>query len=144
MMDLVPQWNRAEEYVTWARTALGMASPLGQDAAVCYAKRAVCRLIDSLMLYNHLQRWAGDNYPSKIEMLEKIGIEIKSVIYELVIDSRNDIEHNYSGATEKQARHAVELAEMAIPPLAEESQCLGHDHAWPELRREYLRTGPGR
>ncbi len=73
------------------------------------------------MHYNRLNRWVGGTYPSKIEMLQKVGIELKTVIYELVIDIRNDIEHSYSRATEKQARHAVELAEMAFPPLVAEA-----------------------
>jgi hypothetical protein len=82
-MDLVPTWVRAEEYLSWARAALEMGSPFGHDAAVCYAKRAVCRLIDSLMHYNHFRKWAGGTYPSKIEMLKKVGIEVKSVVHEL-------------------------------------------------------------
>jgi hypothetical protein len=120
-MDVCPSWIEAEVYLSWARTALGTANPFGYDAAVCYAKRAVCRLIDSLMHYNHLKTWVRAKYPLKIELLEKVGIDIKSVIRELVINNRNDIEHNYSAATERQARHAVELAEMALPPLAAEA-----------------------
>jgi hypothetical protein len=120
-MDLVPYWVRAEEFLSWARVALEMGTPLGRDAAVCYAKRAVCRLIDSLMHYNHLSKWVGGTYPAKIEMLKKVGIEVKSVVHELVIGNRNDIEHNYTGATEHLARHAVEIAEMAMPPLVEEA-----------------------
>jgi hypothetical protein len=123
-MDLVPTWVRAEDYLSWAKTALGMGSPFGYDAAVGYAKRAVCRLIDSLVLYNHLHlgRGAPVNYRSKIDALREVGIEVKSVVYDLVIDRRNDIEHSYSGATEGQARHAVELAEMALPPLMGEAR----------------------
>lgn len=121
-MDLVPTWVRAEEYLSWAKVALATATPFGHDAAVCYAKRAVCRIIDSLILYNHLGRWAGHDNRLKTDLLKEVGIEIRSVVKDLIIDRRNDIEHNYSGATEEQARHAVEIAEMAIPPLMEEAK----------------------
>jgi hypothetical protein len=106
------------EYLSWARAGLEMGNQMGNDMAVCYAKRAVCQLIDSLMHYNHLRKWVRSTYPSKIDMLKKVGLEVKSVVRDLIIDSRNDIEHNYSAPTESQARHAVELAEMATPPLA--------------------------
>ena len=85
-----------------------MANQMGYDLAVCYAKRAVCRLIDSLIHHNHLRKWMRSNYPPKIAMLKQVGIEVKSVVRELIIDSRNDIEHSYSTPTESQARHAVD------------------------------------
>jgi hypothetical protein len=121
-MDIVPTWAGAEEYLSWAKTAMGMGTPFGHDAAVCYAKRAVCRLIDALILYNHLGRWVGHDNRLKTDLLKEVGIEIRSVVKDLIIDRRNDIEHNYSGASEEQARHAVDIAEMAIPPLLEEAK----------------------
>jgi hypothetical protein len=121
-LNVVPTWVNPEEYLSWAGAGLKIGNQMGYDMAVCYAKRAVCQLIDALMHYNHLRKWVRSNYPPKIDMLKEVGIEVKSVVRDLIIDSRNDIEHNYSVPSESQARHAVDLAEMAISPLVEQAR----------------------
>ena len=45
--DPIPHWVPAADYLDWARRGLKQDDLHGRDAAVCYAKRAVCRFIDS-------------------------------------------------------------------------------------------------
>jgi hypothetical protein len=120
-MDAIPQWIKAEEYLTWAKDGLHWNTSFGFDVAVCYAKRAVCRLIYSFLIHNHL-RDRERNYPEKIELLRRIGVVIPDIAHDLVIDPRNDIEHGYQGARRDQARHAVQLAELLLKSLWVESQ----------------------
>lgn len=121
-VNVLPDWVSAEEYLSWAVTALNTGGQFGYDAAVCYAKRAVCRLVDSLVFYNHLGKYARNSYPAKIKLLGRIGVDIKNIVYDIVVESRNNVEHGYSGTTERQARHAVDLASMVIPPLSKEAE----------------------
>jgi hypothetical protein len=120
-MDVIPEWLKADEYLTWAKTGLNLDSSFGFDAAVCYAKRAVCRLIDSVLIHNHLGDRAG-TYPQKMELLATIGIVIPDVAHDLVIDPRNDIEHGYRSIVPRHARNAVQIAELVLTALRVESE----------------------
>ena len=86
----------------------------GRDAAVCYAKRAVCRYIDGLLACNHLGKYLGKDYKQKLDLLSRIDLQIPTIVRDLVINERNDIEHEYQAATAVQASHAVELAELLL------------------------------
>jgi hypothetical protein len=126
-MDIIPDWNEADEYLAWAQRGLELNDSFGYDVAVCYAKRAVCRLIDSLLINNHLQLVRGVRwYPEKIELLEETGIRIPDIAHNRVIDPRNDIEHQYRCATPVEAREAVQIAELVIKFLEAESK-------WPAI-----------
>jgi hypothetical protein len=92
----------------------------GWDFALCYAKRAVCRAIDALFICNHFSHWIQDNYPSKLETLAQVGISIPGVVYDLIIAPRNALEHEYDGATEKSARHAVDVADLFLDRVSTE------------------------
>src|SRR5690242_14851938 len=59
------------EYLLFARRFLAENTALARDAAVCYAKRAVCREIDAFMMCNHLTAFLGCNYRVKIDMLSE-------------------------------------------------------------------------
>ncbi len=120
-LDVIPMWIKAEDYLSWAQRSLALADAFGYDAAVCYAKRAVCRLIDSLLVHNHLRKWEGSPYPAKMELLKETGIVIPDIAHDLIIDPRNDIEHRYTSASPDQARHAVQLAELLLTSLRNES-----------------------
>jgi hypothetical protein len=112
--DPIPHWVPAAEYLGWARRGLRQDDLHGRDSAVCYAKRAVCRCIDGLMVCNHLGAFLGRGYKDKIELLSKTDLPIPAIVHELVINQRNDIEHNYQPATAVQASHAVDLAELFL------------------------------
>jgi len=110
------------EYLLFARKLLAENTPLARDAAVCYAKRAVCRQIDAFMMCNHLAAFLGSNYPVKIEMLKEIAIPVLDVVRDLVIDPRNDMEHKYIIPSATQAKHAVEIAELFMQSIEKEHE----------------------
>src|SRR5437764_4439559 len=83
------------EYVSFARRFLAENTALARDAAVCYAKRAVCREIDAFMMCNHLTAFLRCNYSAKIDMVREIGLSVLDVVRDLVINPRNDVEHKY-------------------------------------------------
>jgi hypothetical protein len=112
--DPIPHWVPAADYLDWARRGLKQDDLNGRDAAVCYAKRAVCRYIDGLMVCNHLGAFLGRGYKDKFELMSKIDLSIPSIVHELVINQRNDIEHSYEAATAVQASRAMELAELLL------------------------------
>src|SRR5437016_2633608 len=67
---VTPDFRPSAEYLRWAREALQMKAPFGLDAALCYAKRAVCREIDAFVIRNHFKRYLQNrSYPKKIELL---------------------------------------------------------------------------
>jgi hypothetical protein len=47
-------------------------------------------------------------------MLSSVGLCVPDIVHELVIDPRNDIEHEYTVATREQAKRAIELADLFI------------------------------
>jgi hypothetical protein len=114
-------WVPAETYLTWAKAGLQQGDDAGLDAAVSYAKRAVCRRIDTLILYYHLRGYANRNYPPKIEALRDIGISIPDIVSRWIINPRNDLEHSYQRATPNMARDATEIADLFLPATREEA-----------------------
>jgi hypothetical protein len=112
--DPIPHWVPSADYLAWARRGTKQDDLNGRDAAVCYAKRAVCRYIDGLMICNHLGAFLGRGYKEKFELLSRIDLPIPTIVHELVINQRNDIEHSYQAATAVQASRALELAELLL------------------------------
>jgi hypothetical protein len=119
-----PTWVEADTYLAWSREALARSDAFGWDAAVCYAKRAVCRRIDGFLFNNHLGRYEKKLYPEKMKLLEGIDIVVPAVVRDLIIDRRNDIEHSYLEASPAEAQHAVEIAAMYLRDTLEESKGL--------------------
>jgi hypothetical protein len=110
------------DYVSFARRFLAENTALARDAAVCYAKRAVCREIDAFMLSNHLSAFLGCKYPPKIDMVSEVGLSVPDVVRDFVINPRNDIEHKYIIPDAVQAKHAVEIAELFMSLIAKEQE----------------------
>jgi len=120
---LTDKWLPAGTYLSWAQQSLATAGEFGFDAALCYAKRAVCRQIDAFMVNSHLSRFLhSKGYPEKVDALATIGLHSPSIIHDIIIDPRNDIEHEYVFATESQARRAVELARLFLDATKTESE----------------------
>jgi hypothetical protein len=113
-VDETAMWLPAADYLEWARHGMTMNTPMGNDIAVCYAKRSVCRYIDQQVRVNNLDTFAGRSYPDKIEVLSEVGISVPEIVHELVIDPRNDIEHSYGPADTAQASRAVDLADLLL------------------------------
>jgi hypothetical protein len=121
--NLIEDWTTSDCYLAWAKDALSQHNDFGRDAAVCYAKRAACRQIDAFMVCNHL--WHLDsklNYPEKIKVLSDIGLYVPSVVHELVINPRNQLEHSYHVPTEAEAVRAVQLCELFLKATFEEAK----------------------
>jgi hypothetical protein len=121
-IDPTIELTSSAEYVSWARKVMAENTALGRDAALCYAKRAICREIDAFMMCNHLTSFLGRQYPEKIEMLVEVGLSVPDIVRELVINPRNDVEHNYVVPEDTQTRHAVQIAELFINATARERE----------------------
>ena len=111
---LADRWLPAERYLEWAQSSIGQSDELSLSNAVTYAKRAVCRRLDGLVLYNHLHSLIRNSYREKTQALEQIGIPVSDIVHDLVIEPRNSVEHEYSLPTEGGARHAVQLAQLVL------------------------------
>jgi hypothetical protein len=107
-------WTKPATYLEWASRGFGDADDYGLVNAITYAKRAACCRIDRLIHNYHLQRLRRAVFPEKIEALERIGIEIPSVIQELIINPRNELEHDYVPADADTARRALGIATLFL------------------------------
>lgn len=55
-------------------------------------------------------------------MLSTVGLFIPDIVHELIIDPRNDAEHEYIMPTREQAKRAVEIADLFIRATKEERE----------------------
>jgi len=113
-MDLTWGWVPARRYLEWACAALQRGGEDGWDTASSLAKRAVCRQIDGFLVHNHLGSFLGRNYKDKAGYLAELKVPGLTLLKDLVIDPRNEIEHSYELATEEQARRARDVAELFL------------------------------
>jgi hypothetical protein len=107
-------WTKPATYLGWARRGFRDADDYGLANAITYAKRATCCRIDRLINNYHLQRLHRASFPEKIQALERIGIDIPSVIHELIIAPRNELEHDYTPADPDTARRALDIATLFL------------------------------
>jgi len=107
-------WTKPATYLEWAGRGFRDADDYGLANAITYAKRAACCRIDGLIHNYHLQRLERASFPEKIEALEHIGIEIPSVIQELIINPRNQLEHDYVPPDADTARRAWGIATLFL------------------------------
>lgn len=119
--DWLPKWLPETTFLDWAKRGLSEDDGYGLSNAINYAKKAVGCRIDGLLRSYHMVPLFRANYPDKIAALEEIGLSIPSVVYELVIDPRNELEHGYGVPDPKESRHAVEIAELFISATNDES-----------------------
>src|ERR1043165_2714756 len=75
----------ADAYRQWARDAFAQNDDRGYDGAVTYAKRAVCRRVDAMLVDLHIWRELR-TYPEKLSCLEQLGLPGHEVVHELAID----------------------------------------------------------
>ena len=120
-IDLASHWVDARRYLGWASLALSRGGEEAWDSAAGWAKRAVCRRMDGILVHNHLGDFLGRNYKKKAEYLMELEVPGLSLLQDMVIDPRNDIEHSYAVATEGQARRAHDLAELFLGATEVES-----------------------
>src|SRR5262249_53328525 len=121
-LSLVPEvWVEADQYLAWAQAGLTNDNPLGWEVGLTYAKRAVCRRIDGLLLNNYFGQFLRSKYPAKIELLKAIGIKIPNLVQSWIIEGRNRIEHDYSLADKEHATNAEEIAGLFLQATADEA-----------------------
>ena len=112
-------WIDPNEYLRWASLDLKQGDQRGLNNALCNAKRAVCCAIDRLLLANLLAYFWNKPYPEKAEALSSIGIPVGSVVQDLIVNVRNELEHSYVIAQAQGARHAVEIADLFLNRVKE-------------------------
>jgi len=122
---LESDWLTAERLLEWSTAGLNQNDNRGLADAVTYAKRAVCRRLDSFLIYNHLRPFLRKVYPAKIEALRKIGISIPNIVQQLGIEPRNLLEHSYRQPTAEEAQKAVEIAQLFLPATKDEAERFG-------------------
>jgi hypothetical protein len=121
-LSLVPEnWVEADQYLAWAQAGLANDNPLGWEVGLTYAKRAVCRRIDGLLLNNYFGQYLRSKYPAKIELLKAVGIKIPNLVQNWIIQGRNRIEHDYGLADKEHATNAEEIAGLFLQATAEEA-----------------------
>jgi hypothetical protein len=86
---LVRHWTPAETYLGWARAALARGGDDGWDSAAGWAKRAVCRQMDCILVHNHLEILLGRHNGEKAEYLSRLDVPGLPLLRDLVIDPRN-------------------------------------------------------
>ena len=111
------QWVSPEQYQHWAEISFQGGDDRGLVSAVLDAKRAACRVIDTLILRHHLEYAKKCSYTEKIDGLRKIGISIDSIVLELIIDPRNELEHKYRVPESEQAAHAIQVAGLFVASM---------------------------
>ncbi|MFL5243320.1 MAG: hypothetical protein ACJ8FY_14540 [Gemmataceae bacterium] len=116
------KWLPAEKYLEWARRGLQIKDDMGLDIAVCFAKRSVCRRVDSLILKNHLRSCLHKKYPEKIKALCDIGIPIPDIVQSWIIGPRNQLEHKYETVRNNNGQGAIEIADLFIRATDEEEK----------------------
>jgi len=114
------QWVSAEQYQQWAETSFQDGDDRGFISAVVDAKRATCRVLDTLILKYHLEYAKRCGYPEKIDALRNIGISIDGVVMELIIDPRNELEHKYRVPEPEDAAHAIQVAGLFLAAMRQE------------------------
>jgi hypothetical protein len=107
-------WTDPATYLEWARRGFQAADEHGLTNAITYAKRAACCRIDRLVNNSHLRCLHRARFPVKIQALTDIGMVIPSVIQELIINPRNELEHDYIRADADTARRALDIATLFL------------------------------
>jgi hypothetical protein len=111
----------SETYLEWARQDYKEGGERKLNSCISNAKLAICSKLDNLLTLNHLGKLLSKNYPNKIEVLEQIGVSIPPVVFDLIIDPRNDLEHRYKAPSEKTAKDALGVAALALQGISDES-----------------------
>jgi hypothetical protein len=114
------QWLSPERYLEWAKISFKGGDDQRLVSTVAHSKRAVCRVIDTLVLTYHMEYAKKCNYPMKINGLMSIGINVDSIVQELIIDPRNELEHEYKVPEPKQANRAVQVAGLFVAAMKAE------------------------
>ena len=119
--DWLPEWAPAPRFLDWARRGLSESDEYGLSNAISYAKKSVACRIDGILRTYHLRALSRAKYPLKIRALNELGVSVPQIVSELVIDPRNELEHQYSMPAHQAARRAIEIAELFLSATEAES-----------------------
>jgi len=108
-------WVEPQRYLEWALAAVSRGGEGAWDCALGWAKRAVCRRMDGILVQNHLAGFLGESYKKKVQYLRGLKVPGLDLLRDIVIDPRNAMEHSYTAATEEGARQACDVAELFLP-----------------------------
>ena len=122
--DLDADWIRSQTYIDWAQRGLKDDNDYGYSVAISYSKMAICRHIDHFLVENHLSCFLSRKYPEKINVLNKIGIIVPTIVNDFVISERNKLEHDYTIPEKKIAEHALDIAQLAINGISDDRGCV--------------------
>ena len=114
------RWIDPSVYLSWAKRSAESDDDYALSNALSHAKHTVCRIIDGLVLGNHLRWYIERNYPQKMDGLGLVDISVPSIVHELIIDPRNQIEHDYLKPEPGKVKHAVQVAELFLGAMREE------------------------
>lgn len=126
-------WLPIDAQLAWARRGLADGDDYGRSSALIYSKRAVCELIDSILIHHQMLAVLRKKYPERIKALNHIGIKIPDVIHKLIIEPRNKAEHDYRVPSKNEATHALDIAEMLLSALDNEVKHRPPVLYWPGL-----------
>ena len=117
---IADQWVSPEQYIKWAEVSLKRKDNQKLVSAVAHAKRAVCRVIDTLVINYHLEYAKRSSYPEKIKGLTSIGIGVDSIVQELIIDPRDGLAYKYRVPEAERAKHTIQVAGLFVSAMRHE------------------------
>jgi hypothetical protein len=102
----------ASQYVEYARADLVDESERGLINSFGHAKRALHRIIDSLLhAYGLWVRNATLPFPQKLKILREVGVLSSAIVRDLNLE-RNAMEHDYVVPERQRASDAVDIANL--------------------------------
>ena len=126
-------WVPIATQLDWARRGLTEGDEYGRSNALTYSKRAVCELIDSILIHHQMLVVLSKKYPKRIKALNQIGIDVPEVIHKLIIQPRNEAEHDYRVPSQNDAKDALEIAKLLVTALDKEVNHRPPVLYWPGL-----------
>ena len=118
----MPEWVSALTFLEWADRGFREGDDYGFSNAIGYAKKSVACRIDGILRAYHLVALSRKSYPHKIDALNELGLKIPQVVSELVIEPRNELEHQYQKPSQQAARRAIEIADLFLQATDAESE----------------------
>ena len=112
------EWIESDKYIEWAKEMILADTDCSRNAALVFAKRAVCREVDTIVVKSHLYSLVGKDYKQKLKALKSLECPAPNIIHDLILEPRNQSEHEYLLPTIQECEHAVEVAELIVERLS--------------------------
>lgn len=112
------EWIESNKYIEWAKEMILADTDCSRNAALVFAKRAVCREVDTIVVKSHMYSLVAKDYKQKLKALQQLECPAPTIIRDLILEPRNQSEHEYLLPTIKECEHAVEVAELIVERLS--------------------------